>query len=295
MTAPPATGRDAPEKVALLGVVINAALALIKLLAGLLGHSFALVADAAESLADIAGSVVIWGALRYGRRPPDDDHPFGHGKMEALAALAVSLLIVVVGIGIAAEAVRQILTPHPSPRAFTLGVLVVVVTVKEFMFRRARRAARATGSSAGHADAWHHRSDAITSLLAFFGIGIALLGGPDWAQADDWAALLASLVIMGNGVALMRRPIAELTDRHAPEVAGLAAKEALAVEGILAIERCEARQSGRGYRVVMHAEVDPQMTVADSHRLTGVVKCRVRERFPEIDSVLIHIEPHSVR
>ncbi len=285
-------GREAPERVALLGIVVNAVLALIKLAAGVLGHSFALVADAVESLVDIAGSTVIWGALRYGSRPPDDDHPFGHGKVEALAGLAVASLVVVAGLGIAAEAIRQILTPHAYPRAFTLAVLVVVVVVKEVMYRKAHRAARAARSNAGHADAWHHRSDAITSLFAFVGISVALAGGPDWAPADDWAALLASFVIMFNGVVLARGPIGELTDRHAPGVAEAASAAALAVEGVRAIERCEARQSGRGYRVVMHAEVSPTMTVADSHRLTGIIKQMVRERSPEIDSVLIHIEPH---
>lgn len=285
--------RAAPERIALIGVVVNAGLALIKLLAGVFGHSFALVADAVESLVDIAGSAVIWGALRYGARPPDDDHPFGHGKIEGLAALAVALLVVIAGLGIAAQSIRQIVNPHTGPRAFTLAVLVVVVVVKEVMYHKASRAARSAGSSAGRADAWHHRSDAITSLFAFVGISVAIFGGPGWAPADDWAALLASVVIMGNGVWLMRGPVSELTDRHAPEVARQASAEALGVEGILAVERCEARQSGRCYRVVMHAEVDPQMTVADSHRLTGIVKHRIRERSPEIDSVLIHIEPHG--
>jgi cation diffusion facilitator family transporter len=289
------TIRAAPEHVALLGIAVNAGLALVKLVAGVLGHSFALVADAVESLVDIAGSALIWGALRYGARPPDHDHPFGHGKVEALAGLAVAGLVVLAGLGIAAEAIRQIMTPHAYPRPFTLAVLVVVVAVKEAMYRRARRAARAAHSSAGHADAWHHRSDAMTSVFAFVGISIALAGGPDWAPADDWAALLASAVIMGNGFVLMRGPIAELTDRQAPEVAGVATAAALAVEGVLAIERCEARQSGRGYRVVMHMEVSPTMTVAESHRLTGIVKQRVRERSPEIDSVLIHTEPHGER
>jgi cation diffusion facilitator family transporter len=212
--------------------------------------------------------------------------------MEALAGLAVGLLVVIAGLGIAGEAIRQIMHPQAGPLPFTLGVLVVVVVVKEAMYRKANKAARAARSNAGRADAWHHRADALTSLFAFVGISIAVVGGPAWAPADDWAALLASLVITCNGLWLMRGPVFELTDRHAPEVAELAEELALGVEGILAIERCEARQSGRGYRVVMHAEVDPLMSVADSHSLTGLVKHRIRERFPEIDSVLIHIEPH---
>lgn len=285
--------RGEPEQVALAGIVVNAALALVKLLAGAFGHSFALVADAVESLVDIGGSAVIWGALRYGSKPADEEHPFGHGKIEAMAAMAVALLIVAAGLGIAAEAVRQILTPHRGPAAFTLGVLVGVVAVKEAMYQVARRAASRSGSSAGHADAWHHRSDAITSVFAFVGISVALVGGEAWAPADDWAALLASGVITLNGVRLMRGPFSELMDQHAPEVADRATRIALETGGVLGVERCGARRSGRGYRVVMHAEVDPRMTVEASHRLTGIVKERVRAAMPEIDSVLIHIEPYA--
>lgn len=285
--------RDAPTRLALVGVVVNAGLAVVKLLAGILGNSFALVADAAESLVDIAGSVVIWGALRYGGKPADEEHPFGHGKVEALAALAVSLLVICVGIGIAIEAVRQILTPHEGPAAFTLVVLVVVVVVKECMFRLARGAARRANSAAGHADAWHHRADAITSVFAMAGISAAVIGGEAWAPADDWAALLASLVILYNGQRMAREPFSELMDRHAPEVAARASELALELEGVDAIERAEARRSGRGYRVVLHAEVDPAMTVAASHALTGRMKAYIRERDASIDSVLVHIEPHG--
>lgn len=276
---------------ALVGVVVNAALALIKLVAGIVGHSFALVADAAESLVDIVGSAVVWGAFRYGGRPADREHPFGHGKIEALAGLAVALLVVAAGAGIAVEAVRQIITPHVSPRGFTLIVLVLVVGVKETMFQLTRRAASRASSTAGYADAWHHRSDAITSAFAFVGISMALIGGPRWAPADDWAALLASGVIIINGVRLMRPPVSELMDEHAPEVADKVRESTLAVPGVLGVERCETRRSGRGYRVVMHVEVDPQMSVYDSHALTGRIKSELREAFSELDSVLIHIEP----
>jgi len=283
--------RRAPERLALLGVAINAALALVKLGAGLLGNSFALVADAAESLVDIVASGLVWGALRYGAKPPDEDHPYGHGKIEAIAGLAVSALICVVGVGIAIEATRQILTPQEGPKSFTLIVLVGVVIIKEAMARAASKAAKASGSSAGHADAWHHRADAITSALAFVGISVALIGGSGWSSADDWAALLASGVIIYNGIKVGREPFAELMDTHAPDVAGAAREITLAIDGIVGVERCEARRSGRGYRITMHAEVDPQMTVEASHRLTGLAKAAIRESHPEVDSVLIHIEP----
>jgi cation diffusion facilitator family transporter len=283
--------RRAPERMALLGVVVNTGLAFVKLAAGVLGHSFALVADAVESLVDIAGSAVVWSAMRYGSRPPDAEHPFGHGKAEAVAGLLVAGLVVAAGVGIAAEAVRQIVTPHTAPAPFTLIVLVAVIAIKETLARFAARAAARAGSSAGAADAWHHRADAITSLFAFAGISVALIGGEGWARADDVAALLASGVIVFNGVRIAREPWQELLDRDRPEVARRACEIALTVPGVLAIERCDARRSGRGHLVVMHAEVAPDMSVEASHRITGAIKGAVRSACPEIDGVLVHIEP----
>jgi len=285
--------RLAVERTVVLGVAVNAALAAIKLVAGILGHSFALVADAVESLVDLAGSFVVWGALRYGRRPADDNHPFGHGKIEALAALCVSLLVVAAGLGIGAAAIQGLGTEQRVPATFTLAVLLGVVAVKETMFRVTRRSARSAHSSLGHADAWHHRSDAITSLTAFVGIVTALVGGPAWAAADEVAALVAAGIITFNGLTLLREPLADLMDAHAPEVAEAVRKAALGVEGVRDIERCETRRSGRGYRVVLHAEVDPEMTVAASHRITGILKERIRDHQPEVDSVLVHVEPHE--
>ncbi len=285
----------APERVALAGLFVNAALAGGKLLAGVVGNSFALVADAVESMVDIAGSAVIWGALRYGGRPPDEEHPFGHGKAESLAALAVACLIVVAGVGIAAEAARQIVTPGPGPAPFTLAVLVAVLVVKEAMFRLTRGAAARAGSSAGHADAWHHRSDAITSAFAFVGITVSLVGGEGWASADDWAALAASVVIVANGVRLVREPYAELMDRNDEAVAARCREIALGTDGVEDVERSEARKVGRAFRVVMHVEVDPGMSVRASHDLTGLIKARIREELPGVASALIHIEPWEGR
>lgn len=295
MTGARDSARLAPERLALLGIVVNALLAAGKLTAGVFGQSFALVADAVESLVDIAGSVVVWSAMRYGSKPADAEHPFGHGKIEPMAAMAVAMVIVLVGIWVAIESVRQIITPHSVPRPYTLIVLVVVIVVKESLARVADRAARRAKSSAGAADAWHHRSDAITSAFAFVGIAVALIGGPEFARADDIAALLASGVIVLNGFLLAREPYHELLDRHSPEIAGEVAYIAMDVPGVLGVEQCDARQSGRGYRVVMHVEVDPAMTVAEAHAITGRIKAEVRSRRADIDSVLIHVEPHEAK
>lgn len=290
---PQRPGRTAldPERVALLGIAVNAVLACVKLGAGIVGNSFALIADAIESIGDIAGSIVVWGGLRYGAQPPDEDHPFGHGKAEALAALAVAILIVGAGVGIGIHAVREIQTPRGSPRWFTIVVLVAVILIKETLFRIASRASKASASNAGRADAWHHRSDAITSLAALVGISIALIGGDRWAVADDWAALLAGCVIIVNGLLISRGPWDELMDRSAPDIERVCTQTVLAIDGFTGVERCNARKSGRVYRVVMHAEVSPDMTVAQAHALTGIAKAAVRNAHPLVASLLIHIEP----
>jgi len=284
-----------PEQAALAGLVVNGALAVVKLCAGIFGHSFALIADAIESLGDIAGSMVVWGALHYGARPPDREHPFGHGKAEALAALVVSAMIVGAGFLIGARAITNLSHPQPMPAPFTLGVLAGVIVLKEAMFRFSRRAAEGSGSAASFADAWHHRSDAITSIAAFIGISVALIGGPGFVSADSWAALVAAAVIVLNGALLIRAPYSELLDRAAPEIAGRCAELAMRVEGIRGVERCDARKAGRVYRVIMHAEVDPDMRVVEAHALTGKIKALTRREMPEVASVLVHIEPHGPR
>jgi cation diffusion facilitator family transporter len=291
MHPPQQTPQRTPERAAVVGLLLNAALATVKLIAGIVGHSFALVADSVESMVDIAGSLIVWRALRYGARPPDEDHPFGHGKVEALAAMTVGLLIIMAGVGIAVKSIDGIITPHEMPAWYTLVVLIAVVLIKEGLFRFTREAATMHDSTAGHADAWHHRSDAITSAAAAVGITVALVGGERYAPADDWAALLASGVIVANGLMLMRSPMAELMDAASPRIAAECGEIAMEIDGIRRIERCDARKVGRTYRVIMHAEVDPTMTVTAAHALTGRVKALVRERLPAVTSLLIHVEP----
>jgi cation diffusion facilitator family transporter len=279
------------RRISLAGLLINGALAIIKLAAGLLGHSYALIADAVESFADIFGSFIVWGSLRYSRRPPDENHPYGHGKAEPLAAMAVAIMLIGAAIGISIEAVREILVPHRGPAVFTLWVLLGVIIVKESLYRFGRRAARASGSSAVHADAWHHRSDAITSVAAAAGISIALIGGKGWEKADAIAALFASFIILFNAIRLMRGPWHELLDAEPTEVTGEARAIAGAVDGVAAIEKVLARKSGTRYWVDMHVEVDPQMSVFDAHGVAHRVKDAVRESMPMVADVLVHLEP----
>jgi len=278
------------------GLLVNVVLALVKFLAGVLGNSYALIADAVESTSDIVGSLIVWGGLRVAERSADNDYPFGYGKAESLAAAAVGLMLLAAAIGIAVEAVREIRTPHHAPAPFTLFVLVGVVLAKEVLFRRVLAAAEQTGSTAVTADAWHHRSDAITSLAAFVGISLALLGGPGWEQADDWAAIVASAVIVVSGLRVLRPALADLMDR-APDGGVLERVNgaADAVEGVLATEKLKVRKAGTEYWVDLHVQAEPGMSLHDAHELSGKVKSAIRRAVPEVAGVLIHMEPFEGR
>lgn len=296
MAEGPASKNLSSRRFALAGLVTNMLLAVIKLLAGILGHSYALIADAIESLADIVGSGVIWGGLFISSRPESEQHPYGYGKAEPLAALAVSFLVLLAGIGIAIEAVREILKPHHTPAWWTLAILVLVVVIKEAFFRIGVRRARADGSTAIATDAFHHRADAITSAAAFIGISIALFGqwksGTDaWALSDDITALFASGIIIANAVRLMIPPLRELLDQQSDSVAEQAREIASKVPGVVLVQKSFARKSGILYWIDMHVWMDGQMSVRDSHAVAHAVKDAVRSCLPSVRDVLVHIEP----
>lgn len=280
-------------RISVMGLLVNAGLGVVKLLAGLLGHSTALVADAIESLTDVVSSLVVWSGLRIARMPPDQDHPYGHGRAESLAALIVTVMLFGAAVGIAIEAISGIRNPHGTPAAFTLWVLGVVICVKEMMFRLARQTARTSGSSLVLADAWHHRSDALTSLVAAGGISIALLGGEGYAVADDWAALFAAGVIVFNAWRILRPPIRELMDKEPSEIVGQVRSVAERVPGVAGVEKVFARKSGLHYWVDMHVEVDAEMSVRQAHGVSHDVKDAIRNAAPNVQNVLVHIEPHQ--
>jgi cation diffusion facilitator family transporter len=275
-----------------LGVVINSLLAAGKITAGVAGHSQALIADGIESLADILSSVIVWRGLVVAATPEDENHPYGHGKAEAVATGIVAVLLVAAAIWIAVESIHQIVTPHQTPAPYTLAVLIAVIVIKESLFRRVLQTGHEVESTAVKGDAWHHRSDAITSLAAAIGIVIALAGGPGYEWADDAAALLASVVIALNGLRIGRPAMDELMDAAAPEdfrkqISTLAA----GVNEVACVEKCMVRRHGYWFYVDLHVQVDPQMTVVRSHAVAHEVKDRLRSELPRIRDVLIHIEP----
>jgi cation diffusion facilitator family transporter len=290
MTAPTQRGIRSAQ----IGMLVNAALAAVKLIAGVLGNAYALIADAVESSADIFSSLVVWRGLQIASREASDEYPFGYGKAEPLAAAVVALMLLGAAGGIAVEAIREIRTPHHSPAPFTLVVLVVVVLVKETLFRKVHAVGSEEGSTAVKADAWHHRSDAITSIAAFIGISIALIGGPGWEMADDWAALFAAGIIVFNAVRLLRPAIDDIMDKSpGPELEELIGRASLGTDGVQAIEKLRIRRVGLGYQVDLHVQAAPQMSLHDAHILSGRVKSAIRAALPKAQVVLIHMEPHE--
>ncbi|GMU23394.1 MAG: cation efflux system protein [Phycisphaerae bacterium] len=285
---PAARGR----KTVLLGVLVNALLAGIKAAAGVIGHSYALVADAIESAADIATSLIVWGGLRIAATPPDAEHPYGHGKAEPLAAMVVALALLAAAITIAHHSVLEILTPHHAPAPFTLGVLIGVIAVKEGLFRFVLHVGIDIESTAVKSDAWHHRSDAFTSAAAFVGISIALIGGEGWEAADDWAALVAAGVIAFNAYRLFRPALAEVMDTAPPAHLEAEIREAaVGVAGVVNLEKCFVRKMGFDYYVDIHVEVDGDLSVRRGHEIAHHVKEAIQHANARVSDVLVHIEP----
>ena len=279
-------------KSTVLGMVVNLLLALVKGTAGILGNSYALVADAIESASDVFSSLVVWVGLRVASKPPTKKHPYGRGRAESLAGLIVSLALFAAAINIAVQSINEIRTPHKVPAPFTLGVLVLVVLTKELLFRRVFKVGEEVTSLAVKTDAWHHRSDALTSLAAFIGISIALFGGPGYASADDWAALVASVVIAFNGYQLLRPALGELTDATPDsELEKLIREIASKVDGVKGTHRCWIRKHGFDHYIDLDILVDGELSVREGHDIAHEVHDVIREQIPLISKVMVHVEP----
>jgi len=285
-----------PEETAIkttyFSIAGNLGLALIKGFAGIFGNSYALIADAIESTTDIFSSFFILLGLKYAKRPPDDNHPYGHGKIEPLITFVVVAFLVTSATIIAYESIENIRTPHKIPKAWTLIVLGIIIVWKEICYQIVMRKSVETQSSSLKADAWHHRSDAITSITAFVGISIALFFGKGYETADDWAALVAAAFILYNSYMILRPALGEIMDeqRH-HDLVDEVRKIALTVNGIKDTEKCYIRKSGMKFHVDLHAMVNGHISVTEGHKLAHDLKDTLVEKMPSIDNVHIHIEP----
>jgi cation diffusion facilitator family transporter len=280
------------RKAATWGIVVSLGLGLAKLLGGLFGHSLALVSDAAHSLVDAALSAALLGALLVAQRPPDREHPYGHARFEAVAGSGVALLLIVLALGIAREAITTIGGNRILPAAYTLAIALGGSIVQEALYRQTCRIAREPGSAALLATAWDYRLDAMGSIAVVAGVAAARWGGPSWHWADHAAALVVASGVLWVGASLLWGNIQDLMDRQAdPELLDAVRDEALAVEGVLGVETLRVRKVGLEYLVDIHVEVDPDHSVRDGHAIAHAVKDRVIHQLVPIRDVLVHVEP----
>ncbi|PYL72277.1 MAG: cation-efflux pump [Verrucomicrobia bacterium] len=279
-------------RIALFGLAINIMLASVKMLAGFFGNAYVLIADGIESAMDVGGSIVIWGGLKVAARPPDRTHPYGHGKAEPIAAVIVAIGVLAAALGLTIQSVREIFLPHHGPAPYTLVVLIVAVIVKEILYRYVIRFGRSVESTAVQTDAWHHRTDAMTSIAAFIGISVALVGGETWQSADDWAALFACALIGTNGYRLLRPALFEIMDT-APrgKIVDSVRNAAAAVPGVIEVEKCLIRKMGLDFYVDLHVGVNGSISVHEGHEIAHQVKAAIQQGDSRIADVLVHIEP----
>ncbi len=275
-------------------ILSSAVLALIKWLAGVFGHSYALIADAIESTTDVVSSTLVLFGIKYSSKPADSDHPYGHGRIEPLITFLVVGFLIVSAIIIAVHAIKNINTPHQLPRAYTLIILAGIIAWKEISFRLVIKKSKETNSTSLRADAWHHRSDAITSIAAFVGISIALILGKGFEQADDWAALFAAVFILYNCYLIFRPALGEIMDEHTHDEMICQIREiAKKTEGIIDTEKCFVRKAGMQFHIDLHIIVNGEITVREGHDIAHRLKGVLLKEMPELSNILIHVEPNE--
>lgn len=283
---------DKAEHTAWWSLLGNFLMAIVKATVGFFGNSYALIADAIESIGDVFSSMLVIIGIRYAKRPPDENHPYGHGKVEPLITFVVVGFLCASATLIIIESIHNIQIPHKAPKAYTLLFLGGIIITKELFFRFVSKRSDEIGSSSLKADAWHHRSDAITSAFAFIGILIAVILGDDYAEADDWAALIAAGVIYFNAFLIFRPALGEIMDEHRyDEFIAVIREKSKDVPGVIDTEKCWVRKSGMRYWVDIHVHVNGTITVIEGHDIAHALKAHLKQALPEIEDVLIHIEP----
>ena len=286
------THQEVANRTLVFSVFGNALLAIVKAIAGVTGNSYALIADAIESVTDVFSSLLVLVGIKYASLPPDDNHPYGHGRAEPLLTFSVVGILLGAAVFIAIQSIENIRTPHETPAVFTLFVLAGIIVIKEYSYRYVAKRGKQINSTLLTADAWHHRSDAITSLTAFIGIAIAIVLGEGYENADDWAALLASGFIVFNAYLIFRPALGELMDEHLhDDLIGQIRRIATTVGGVVETEKCFVRKSGLSYHVDLHLVVCGDISVRAGHNIAHNLKAVLLKQIPTLSDVLIHVEP----
>lgn len=297
MTADTSTREKEIYRVTLVGFVVNLILSAAKLAAGILGRSGAMVADAIHSFSDMATDIVVIVFARISSKPKDDGHDYGHGKYETLATIIISLALAAVGIGILSSSIGSIRTileggTLPRPGAVALVAAVVSIVAKEILYRYTVRVGRRIDSPSVIANAWHHRSDALSSLGTLAGIGCAYFLGEKWRIADPIAALLVAVFIFKIALDLIRTGLGELLEKSLPaDVEQEILSIVTANPEIRSPHNLRTRRIGASIAIEVHVRVDGAMSVAHSHALTVDIEHRLRARFGTGTMIAIHVEP----
>jgi len=276
----------------LIGLGVNCTLGVVKLVGGVLGQSFALISDSVNSLGDSIASVFTIVALRYAQLPPDEEHPYGHTRAEAIAGLFIAVLILASACYVGWEAIVRIGDVHPLPPIWTLWIAAANIAIKESLYRYNKAIGKRTGSTAIVANAWDHRSDALCSLAVLIGLSVIIVGGVRWIWADEVAALIVAAAILWSGGRLLVGSISELLDPQADadfvqQVREFSSK----VHGVRAVEKLWIRKTGIEYLIDIHIQVDADMTVAVGHRIGHLVRDQLIAEFAAVRDVLVHLEP----
>lgn len=288
------TSEQTAIKTTYFSIAANTTLAATKMIAGIFGNSYALIADAIESTTDIFSSILVLLGFKYANRPADKNHPYGHGRVEPLITFVVVGFLITSATIIAYQSILNILTPHELPKKWTLLVLAAIIILKETSYQIVLKKSKQTNSSALKADAWHHRSDAITSVASFIGISIALIMGKGYETADDWAALFASLFIFYNSYLIFRPALGEIMDEHTyDELVKEIRTIAISVNGVLNTEKCFVRKVGIKFHIDLHATVNSNLTVKQGHDIAHNLKDTLKLELPQLGQILIHIEPNE--
>jgi cation diffusion facilitator family transporter len=279
----------------ILSILSSLVLATLKAYAGVFGHSDALIADAIESGTDFLASFLVLFGIYYSHKPADDDHPYGHGKAEPLVTFGIVGFLVISATLIAYNGIQNLSKEQPQPEAFTAFVLIGIILWKELSYRYVLGKGKKMNSLSLQADAWHHRSDAISSLIALIGITVGLLFGPGFSKADDWAAIISAFFILYNAYSIFRPALGEILDEHSHHhIVDSIRRLEIDIDGVRRIEKCLVRKTGMVYLVDLHLEVDGELTVTQGHKIAHDFKDHVKKEIPEISDVLIHVEPHLV-
>ena len=280
------------QRIALLGMAVTASLAVVKLTAGIMGHSTAVVADGLESCGDVFSEGFVLLGLTLAAIPADENHPYGHGRIETLTGLLIGLVLTAGGVLISYVSVERLAHPHESLAGFVVWPLVASVVAKISLSSVKFHYGRKLRSAALSADAWHDATDTISAITALVAVGLTLRYPLRFPQADGYGGFVVGLIVIGAGIRVAYDTAMQLMDTMPPDrLMNQIRETALAESGVRGVEKCFARKTGMRYHVDLHLEVDPQMTVWQSHELAHRVQERIQGRLEWVAAVLVHVEP----